>query len=393
MKTSRIINKKNQMELLMFCLFVWLSVTPCFAQSPGTPTGQQTQQAPSPTINSAPSSIRVDAGGALNRSIYTKKFSGFTLALPQGGRAQEGAARQPSEEPDTETIVQRTDKQSDSQTSEAQATFTYGAEIDFNSGYAWRGLLLDWGPVAQPSAWISAYGFTFTAWGNMAMSRASGDAGLKAVDFLLTYDREWEKLRIEAGLDAYLGRQSSNIEPQNPQSSSIGPQNPQSSNIGPRNPQSSNIGPQNPQSSNIGPRNPQLLIIESRNTMEGSLKLSYPAGPLRIFTIQAFDVLAYRGSYFGEAGVEYERQLSKNTEFMTSIRSGWASAKFNDVYIGVNKSAFNFVGAEGSLTYYRGKHLYFRPHIEFSSITDRRLRLQLSPVSIVNFGFAFGLSK
>ena len=127
--------------------------------------------------------------------------------------------------------------------------------------------------------------------------------------------------------------------------------------------------------------------------MEGSLKLSYPIGPLRIFTTHAVDVLAYRGSYFGEAGLEYERQVTKNTEFTVSVRSGWASAKFNDVYIGVDKSAFNFVGVEGSLTYYLGRRMYIRPHIEFSSITDRRLRGQLEPANTVKFGLAFGFRK
>src|SRR5262249_44067064 len=155
-----------------------------------------------------------------------------------------------------------------------------------------------------------------------------------------TYERDWEKLKMEASLDAYMGRQSSDIE--------------------------------------------------SRNTMEGSLGLSYPVGPLRIFTTHAFDVLAYRGSYFGEAGLEYEREVTKNTEFTISVRSGWASAKFNDVYIGVDKSAFNFVGAEVSGAYYLGPRMYLQPHIEFSFITDQRLRGQLSPANIITFGLAFG---
>jgi hypothetical protein len=174
-----------------------------------------------------------------------------------------------------------------------------------------------------------------------------GGAGLNTGGLMLTYERDWEKLKMETTLDAYTGQQSSGIR----------------------------------------------TGIEARNTMEGSLKLSYPAGPLRIFTTHAFDVLAYRGSYFGEAGLEYERKVTKSIEFTTAIRSGWASARFNDVYIGVNKSAFNYAGAEGSLTFYLGPRLYFRPHIEFSSITDRTLRSQLSPANIVNFGLAFGWSK
>jgi outer membrane scaffolding protein for murein synthesis (MipA/OmpV family) len=332
------------MKYQMFFLFVLFSVSTSFAQSQETPTGQQTQHAPPPTANSTPS---------------------VSLASAQS-----------------------TDKQSESQESVASPTFTYGAEIDFNSGYVWRGLLLDDGFVAQPSAWISAYGFTFTAWSNMAMTSASGGLGSNAAmamtsasggpgsnaamgmtnasggpgsnaamamtsasigrgpnaaDFLLTYDHEWEKLRIEAGLDSYLGRQSSNFD--------------------------------------------------TRNTMEGSLEFSYPIGPLRLYTTHAFDVLAYRGSYFGEARLEHERHVTKCAEITISLRTGWASAKFNQVYIGVNKSAFNFAGAEGSLTYSFGQHMFLMPHIEFSSITDRRLRAQLSPSNIVNFGIAFGFRK
>ena len=336
---------------LVFLLIAGVTgaISPSFAQSQGMPTGQQTQQAPPLTTNLTPSSIRVDVVGAINGSIYmnkfpdfTNKFPSFTLAPPQGGRVQDVASQQRFEESGAETPAQSTDKQSVSQASESPATFTYGAETDFNSSYVWRGLLLD-GPVEQPSAWISAFGFTFTAWSNVSLTSAYGGAGLNAGSLTLAYDRDWEKLRLETALDAYMGRQSSDIA--------------------------------------------------SRNTMEGSLGLSYPVGPLRIFTTHAFDVLAYRGSYFGEAGLEYERQVTKSAEFTISVRSGWASSKFNDVYIGVDKSAFNFVGAEASLTCYLGSRMYFRPHIEFSSITDRRLRGQLAPADIVTFGLAFGFRK
>jgi hypothetical protein len=336
---------------LVFLLIAGLTgaTSHSFAQSQGRPTGQQTQQPPPPTTNLTPSSIRVDVGGALNGAIYTNKFPdftnkfpSFTLAPPQGWRAQDVASRRRFAEAGAEAPTQSTDKQSDSQAPEPRATFTYGAETDFNSNYVWRGLLLD-GPVEQPSAWVSAFGFSLTAWSNVSLTSAYGGAGLNAGGLTLAYERDWEKFKIEAALDAYIGRQSSDIE--------------------------------------------------SQNTIEGSLSLSYPVGPLRIFTTHAFDVLAYRGSYFGEAGLEYERQVTESTEFTISVRSGWASSKFNDVYIGVNKSAFNFVGAEVSLTHYLGSRMYFRPHIEFSSITDQRLRGQLSSANIFTFGLAFGFRK
>src|SRR5262245_54965079 len=218
MKATRRFNRKNQKGLLMFCLFAWLFVSPSFAQSQRTPTIPQTQQAPPPATDSTPSGVRAEAG--------------------------------------VETPAQLTDEPS---------TFTYGAEMDFNSAYVWRGILLDDRPVWLPSAWISAYGFTLTAWGNVAMAGASEGAGMNPGGLILTYEHDWENLKIEAALDAYMGQQSPDID--------------------------------------------------ARSTMEASLKLSFPAGPLRIFTTHAFDVLAYRGSYFGEAGLEYKKQVTKNTEF------------------------------------------------------------------------------
>src|SRR6266508_4220287 len=54
---------------------------------------------------------------------------------------------------------------------EEDRNFTFGAETDFTSGYVWRGLLLDDGPIMQPSAWISRSGFTFAAWTSLPLAK------------------------------------------------------------------------------------------------------------------------------------------------------------------------------------------------------------------------------
>ncbi len=218
--------------------------------------------------------------------------------------------------------------------------FAYGAETDFNSVYVWRGLVLNNRPVIQPSAWISLPRFTLSAWSNLALANPSDSGRVQTTYLALTHGRDWNRLRIEPAIEAYL----------------------------------------NGRSEDAG----------ARHTIEGSLKLSCQAGPLRIFTMHAFDVLAYRGSYFGEAGIGYEGRVTKKAAFAVSIRSGWASSKFNEVYIGLARPAFNFAGAEGSLTYYPNSRLYIRPHFEFSHITDRRLREYLWWPTITNFGLAVG---
>src|SRR5207247_7606356 len=134
----------------------------------------------------------------------------------------------------------------------------------------------------------------------------------------LTYRRDWKKIRIEPSLDAYLNRRP------------------------------------------VG--------FDVPNTMETSLKLSYPVRALRLFTSHAFDVIAYPGSYFGQAGLSYEGRLTERVVPAISFQAGWSSSTFNETYIGLDKRALNFVGAGGSVTYYLQQHLYFRPHFDVNAI-------------------------
>jgi len=108
-----------------------------------------------------------------------------------------------------------------------------------------------------------------TAWSNLALTNLSGSPRLQTTDLILTYGRDWKKLKIESTLEAYLNRRP--------------------------------------------------VDIDERNTMESSLKLSYPIGRFRVFTIQSFDILTYKGSYFGEAGLGYERRVAKKTELAVSF--------------------------------------------------------------------------
>jgi hypothetical protein len=227
------------------------------------------------------------------------------------------------------------------QTARGDQKFFYGAETDFNSAYVWHGIVITDGPVMQPSAWISAYGFTVITWSNLALAKAPDGARLQDTGVIVTYARDWKKLRIEPALEAYLNRQPEDID--------------------------------------------------GGNTMEGSVKLSFPAGPFRIFTIHAFDMLAYKGAYFGEVGLSYARHFTKRTELAAGVRSGWTSSKFNDVYIGLDKAALNFMGAEGMLTYHVRPHVYLQPHFEFSRSADRQLREYLPSPTFVNLGLAIGI--
>ena len=90
--------------------------------------------------------------------------------------------------------------------------------------------------------------------------------------------------------------------------------------------------------------------------------------------------------------MSYERQLDRKTSLRTAFNIGWASARFNEAYIGVPKCAFNLIGSEVSLTYAPSPRFYLRPHFELTRIADSQLRRHLDSPTIGNFGLAFGFN-
>ena len=122
-----------------------------------------------------------------------------------------------------------------SEHSEDDQRFSFGTETDLSSDYAWRGIVLGNRPVVQPSVWISASGFALIAARNITPANVPESVVLHTTDLTLTYGRDWKNLRIEPAIEGYL--------------------------------------------------NGRLAGVHDPNTMEGQLKLSYPAGPLRVFTL------------------------------------------------------------------------------------------------------------
>jgi hypothetical protein len=221
-----------------------------------------------------------------------------------------------------------------------QPKFAWGVENDFRSSHVWRGLVISDQPVLQPEAWISVSRFTFTAWSNLTLRDTTERTRPRIMELSLEYEHDWRKLRIEPTLEADFYRDP--------------------------------------------------LNVESSKWVESSLRVSYPAGPLRVFTAHSFEVSDYRGAYFGEAGIDYERRLPKNTELEITPSIGWSSAKFNNANIGVAKAAFNLVAVESSLTYYVNKNLYLRPELGFSRIMDAQLRAAVLHPTFLTFGLAIG---
>ena len=216
---------------------------------------------------------------------------------------------------------------------------SFGAEFDFGSRYVWRGMALSDGAVVQPTAWVSAFGFTFSGWGNMGLQDAQGRGKFDEVDLTLSRAFTIDDLGLTIAGQSYV--------PLNQDSASA--------------------------------------------TGELSVKFSYPAGSVNLTTTHSVDVVAYRPSYYGELAIDYDQDLSSRFSIESSIGLGWGSVKFNDSYWGVSRSALDLAFGEFAFSYYPLSTFYVRPHIGVSSLLDAGLRSQTSSPTLVFGGLALGM--
>ena len=201
-------------------------------------------------------------------------------------------------------------------------------EIEFRSGHADRGFVISDSPVVQPVTWLSWSAATFSAWSNLTLAETTDRSRPQILELELTRAHEWGNVTIGPAIRTFFYR-----DPPSTYSS---------------------------------------------RSIEGWLYLSYHAGPLRLFTNHSVDVLAYRGAYFGEAGIALEGRVSRSVEVGGSFGGGWASSTFNDAYAGIDRSAFNRIRVEGWLTAHVTPRLYIGPRFEFSATVDREVRAGLA---------------
>jgi len=214
----------------------------------------------------------------------------------------------------------------------------FGVEMDFNSRYVWRGIPSSRGGVLQPYLWVSRGNFTCSLWGNMPLEGTSDSGRLNEIDPTISYSARWGKLQIEPSLQFYLYP-------------------------------------------GIAPGTGELAV-----------NLAYPAGDFKISTSHAIDIHRYRGAYFGEAGIAFEKDLSPNLSLKAYTGLGWGSSRFNEAYADLPVNALNLSSSRLSLTYYPDpkSSLYVRPHVEYTHTIDKRLRRHLESPDILNCGITVG---
>lgn len=201
---------------------------------------------------------------------------------------------------------------------------SYGVEIGLRSGHADRGFIINDRPVLQPVTWVSGSGAELSLWSSLPLAETTDGSRPEILEVELTREHAWSKVTIAPAVRMFFYH-----DPLSPYST---------------------------------------------RSIEGWLYLSYDAGPLRLFTNHSLDVLTYTGAYYGEAGIASEGRVSPTIEIGGSFGAGWASAAFNDAYAGVARSALDRVSADGWLALHVSPHFYIGPHVEFSTIVDRRVR-------------------
>jgi hypothetical protein len=226
------------------------------------------------------------------------------------------------------------------QAAEEEPTFTYGGELEIASRYVWRGLELSDGAVAEPLVWASAYGFTLSGWGNMPLE-GTNSGRFDEADATLQYSAEWGKLKIEPGVSTYSYMNQEDVP----------------------------------------------------DTVELSLALTYPVGPVELFLEHNVDVSEYSGAYFDRLGATWTGTKSGGG-FTPAVQValGLGSSKFNEANIGPSVAALNFAMADLGVTWEGSGAFYARAHISLLTTVDETLRAELPSADLVFGGIVLGVA-
>ena len=176
------------------------------------------------------------------------------------------------------------------------------------------------GLVFQPEIDINYGDLSFTTWSNISIWDKNSEMN-NEVDFTLTYSKSIFNFDIESSLNYYY-----------------------------------------------------YFNEDDPNTAELSLKLSYPLGDFSLFTGLSVDILENPGGIYDELGVEYEKEINDHWTIDGSVMTAMASSKFNSYYLDVNKSAFNFIGLNATLTYSPLKDLHIDAHYQINQTLDEELK-------------------
>lgn len=201
-----------------------------------------------------------------------------------------------------------------------EGIFSYEASAGFYNKYLWRGICYNNGLVFQPEAVVYASDFYFSVWSNVTLWDVD-DIKSNEVDFTLGYNRQFLNLDVDASFSYFNYIQQE----------------------------------------------------DAPNTGELTIGLAYPLGGFSVFAGGSVDLIAYKGGFWCEAGVEYERELSETFSIYGSVGAGLGSSIYNENYLGINKSAFNIVSTNLVGTYAPTENFSIDASLQYNITVDQEL--------------------
>jgi hypothetical protein len=216
---------------------------------------------------------------------------------------------------------------------------TWGVEADFNGRYVWRGIAYSSGPVFQPAFWVTTHRITASVWSNMVLNNEPRQGRFDQLYFTLSREFHVGSWVVEPGLQGYTW---------------------------------------------------QGLQGESNaKTLELAARVTRPVGPARLITSYTLDIAGFPGSFIADAGLGYQKEL-RSWDIEGSATAAWANRRFNNTYVGIDRSAVNYVQLAFSATRKFPKGWYIRPHAELVTITSNPVSRALDARTLANAGVAIG---
>ena len=188
----------------------------------------------------------------------------------------------------------------------------FGAALDINSRYVWRGLAWSDGAVLQPSVWCGFEPVTFTVWGNFVPGQEANQGQFNEVDFFLEVEHSIGQLELTGNLGYY----------------------------------------QYPNQT------------DAPATADFELICSHSLASFDLLLTNSIDFLEYRGAYFGSIGLGHSVELCK-VGLYHELSLGWSSSEFNEAYIGLDENSILMINYAASLELdWAG--LTLEPHLNLS---------------------------
>lgn len=190
--------------------------------------------------------------------------------------------------------------------------------------------------MLQPSAWVSLWDCSATAWANIALSDPQQDTDLDEVDFgaECVVEVGFLSAQLRGWVYLYPGQ-------------------------------------------------------DAPASVEGEGVLTARWGAWSLFSGHAVDLAAVAGAYAGWVGVggEWDRGAYG---LEAAVRTGWANASFNEANAGVDTGALDYVGAEVAVAIPVGAGVTLRPHAGGVVLLPERITDALDQTVVLDFGATVG---